>query len=357
MISKRGILFFVCLVALQLNGLLGQIKKYPDYEKKPVTYSEKITYRYILKHNRFNTIHEIDSSGVDTIFNTDGSVKSISKRYQQIISTADFQYPDSTLYAKEVYNEKGLLVYNEERYHIHVDQPCFTQTYLIYDDRNRQIQNDVFECDSFFYRQLKVEFDDKLRTVKENLFDKKHNYLEYSAEMKFDQSGRKEKILVTQEEDGKTVEWSRTEFSYEEGGAKVTRKIYDGNKLDNIYYWLYDRKGRLLSELDCHPPNDTRDTLVSHRVEFSYNRRGNLVKKKENYWQQNIVINYTYDRKNRLATEKYTSESKDFEEKETKKYWSRTEYHYRKDGLLDHEDIFVHDGEVIRYRYEYKFKP
>lgn len=357
MIRKRCILYFFCYWILSLNALFGQAGKYSEYEKKPVNYSEKITYRYILKHNRFNSTHEIDSSQVDTVHNTDGSIKSITKRYQEIISTADYRYPDSTLYEKQIYNEKGLLIYDEERYHIHVDQPCFTQSYYVYDAHSREIQKDVFECDSFFHRRITTEFDDKLHIVKESLFDKKNDYLEYWSEKKFDVYGRKEKIRLMQKEGEKTEEWGRTDFSYEKGSRKIIGKIYEGDKLDKKHYWLSDKKDRPILELDCWPPNETHDTLVNHKVQFLYDGNGNLVQKKESYWEQKIEINYTYNRKNQLITEKYSSESQRYGEKEIKKYFFRLEYHYRNDGLLDYMDVFEQDGEEIRYRYEYKFKP
>lgn len=353
--SVRAILHLLSIITIFPNILFCQINKYSDYEKKGVTYNEKITYRYILKRNRFNSIHEIDSSQVDTISNNNGSIKSVTRRYEEIYSSADYDYPDSTLYERQVYDGKGLLVYNEERYHIHVDQPCFTQTYYLYDKYNRQIQKDVLECDSFFHKRITSEFDDKLRTVKETLFDKKNNYLEYWIEIKFDSLGRREKMRLMQEEGGKTEEWGRTEYSYETRGKAVIGKIYERNKLNKIHYWLYNKKGRLVSELECWP-DTIFDTLVSAKFLLKYDRKGNLVQKNYGSLDSKSEINYTYDKKNRLIAEKESHETRSWDEKITRWFY-KYEYYYRKDGLMDYMDVFKYDGEQLRYRYEYKFKP
>ncbi|HXU26349.1 MAG TPA: hypothetical protein VN698_03895 [Bacteroidia bacterium] len=329
---------------------MAQIK-YTDLAQKPIghTIATTTVWRYAIKKEKEKPLYEIET---DTSFNTDGSIKRIDTvRLAYMRSSADFDYPDTLIEERKNYNQKGLLVFMEEPYHIHVDQPCTLRVTYEYDEKNRIILQDLFECDTLFHTKRIIRNND---TTKQSRI----SVIEYETESyyflrKFDKKNRLIENKYYLHKD--TSENYLTKLTYLKHGRIVKRDNYENGKQDDTYYTYYNRHGKKIKDIIVSnlPADDSLllgDTIITKAEYFYYDKKGNLLREEKYSKRPDVLVEthtYEYDAQNNLIYEQ--EKNKEYKRDIIRKYF------YRTDGLTDYYDVFDEDKTITRYKYEYTF--
>lgn len=348
----KGIVLLICFLftTLFISNANAQGVKYNQLEQKPIgnNIAETTVWRYKLK--KIKKKRDIDYTQVeaDTLFNEDKTIKSITQKGYSInyYFTNEYEYPDTIMEEKNIYNTKGLLVYKEEPYHIHVDYPCMQKQYHQYDERNRIIMQEVYECDTMFYRKMTTVYNDVTKQIRDGVLGDKGGKEEYHMLRKYDAKNR---II-------ESGYYSNNDTSMDFGckvrylkHGKIAEQKFSDEK-DYAHYIYYNKQHLKIKDVKTLSFEQS-DTFMVEGEYFTYDKRGNLLLEKsihkypDSLYETNI---YKYDENN----------NKIYHERINKGYKVNTieKYFYRNDGLLDYFDTFYIDGEIVRYKYEYKFR-
>lgn len=322
---------------------------YNNLAAKPIGHNiaQSTLWRYTLKKQKKENPEIIE---IDTVFNSDGTIAEIDTSRIQYFSTGDFDYPDTLIEEKNVYNSKGLLIFKEEPFHVHVDAPCRLTETTTYDHKNRILTQDVYECDSIFHIQVINNYNDKLKQYRSGLieYDSEDRYMVWN----YDKHGRRISSNYYSTGDSIPNYWKKTEY------YKLSRKIkqtnYDNNKIQDVQYIWYNKHHQITKQVtvddilidSLSPP----DTIISELELFTYNKANKLtyhLRCKKGYDGYTEKYTYTYDADNILISEHETNT--------TYKRDKTTNYNYRYDGLLDYYDEFYDSTTHYRYQYQYLF--
>ena len=277
---------------------------------------------------------------INTVISENGTPKIDTETViREMYSQPEFQYPDTAIVEKKVYNKKGLLIYKEDPYHIHVDWPLFKADSFSYDNKNRRIAQKVCKTDSFnFYRSEKITYIDSIRTIKNSLIE--DNIETALLISRFDgQNRRMQSVLYTD-----NSLYQASIFQYCNHGRSIIQLMYNDTacrELDEFTCYEKDSKGRKIEE-SCY----RKDSVFYTGHFYLYDKKGNLIQDKWlNDEDRKIIqiVDYEYDPKGNLIIEKYRNE--------------RTiQYVYRKDNLLDYKEEYNENNQLIaKYKYDYKF--
>ncbi len=348
---KSAITISLCIVVALSNYLIAQPQNttksyrlhYDDYRVEPenLRMKERVAWRYnLLKEKpimpKVDTIYRYD-----TIRNKENTIVRIDSSYAGKRTTTThngvyFEYPDTVLYSKERFNERGLCIY-EEGYSNGIDTPEYTYRYYTYDRKNRQIHFRQLEKDSSYPSSYTTIFDDLAMTVREggnsslqkfDRYGRKIYYVSYdidgskSCEQIYEYSDKGRVLLEREECYGKYSYTMFRNYKLDHKRRVVERVLYNQDStFDQGRYIEYDKHGRIVEE------------------KWVVDKKGHI---RSNY-------RYEYDKKGKLQVMNDLNSDGVIT--------GKNRFYYRKDGLLDYTIWYNKKGEpVVRYQYSYTFR-
>ena len=351
---KSAITLSLCIVVALSNHLIAQPQHttksyglhYDDYRVEPenLRMKERAVWRYNLLKENLITFRRDTVYRYDTIRNNESIIVRIDSNYAGVIrghSGFYFEYPDTVLYSKERFNERGLCIY-KEGFSSGVDAPQYTYRYYTYDHKNRQSR----EKDSSYQWRYTTIFDDLAMTVRKGYSLDNDSFWDSYLLEKFDKYGRK----IYDE-------------SYDKDGYKICKTIFE-----------YSNKGRVLIErYECCGEYSTTE-FVRYKLDHKRRVIERVLYKKDSTFDQGRYIEY--DKHGRIVEEKWVVDKKgyirdnyryEYDKKGKLQVMNdlnsdgiitgKNRFYYRKDGLLDYTIWYNKKGEpVVRYQYNYTFR-
>lgn len=234
--------------------------------------------------------------------------ETIVKLYNLQYKEPFMNFPDSTIWIKEICNKKGLHVHKEHYEPIHHGN-IFMYTDFKYDHKNRLVEKTEYsneERGHGWNRIMKFFYDDKSKTVRVDYYSDNELY-EFTRYIY-----KKEKIdsIISYWEDS-TINYMMTcEYLKKENQVRTTT-LYEKKTYLDIS--TYNKQGKELKSIS-YSPNDTISTI--HH--YTYDKKGNLVQEKETSGKKETLverINYYYNMNNQLIKKEFENEKGEIIEK------------------------------------------
>lgn len=348
--KKSAITLSLCIVVALSNYLIAQPQHttksyrlhYDDYRVEPenLRMKERIVWRYILLKEKPITPKVDTIYGYDTIRNKENDivriVRNMSVRYTH--NGVYFEYPDTVLYSKERFNERGLCIY-EEGFSNGVDAPQYDSGYYTYDRKNRIIHFRRMEKDTSYSSTDRNIFNDLAMTIRQERWDR------YSLR-KYDKYGRKI-YDESYDKDGHML--GKTMYEYSDKGRLIFERYGGYGEYSTTEYVRYklDNKRRVVENVRYN-----EDSTFASGEYTEYDKHGRIVQQKwvhdknRDIWRN---YRYEYDKKGKLQVMNDLNSDGIITGKKR--------FFYRKDGLLDYTIWYNKKGEpVVRYQYSYTFR-
>lgn len=349
---KSAITLSLCIVVALSNHLKAQPQHttksyglhYDDYRVEPenLRMKERIVWRYNLLKEKPVTFRRDTIYRYDTIRNKENTIVRIDSSYEgtrRMWFSGSYEYPDTVLYSKEQFNERGLCIY-KEGFSSGVDAPQYDYRYYTYDQKNRQIHFRLMGKNSSYPSSYTTIFDDLAMTVREG-----RSSDNYSVE-KYDKYGRR---IYDESYDKDGYKICKTIFEYSDKGRVLIERYECCGEYSTTEYVRYtlDHKRRVIERVMYK-----KDSTFDQGDYTEYDKHGRIVEEKwvvdkKGYIRDNY--RYEYDKKGKLQVMNYLNSDGIIT--------GKNRFFYRKDGLLDYTIWYNKKGEpVVRYQYSYTFR-
>lgn len=229
---------------------------------------------------------------------------------------ARFEYPDTALIKKNVFNGEGLLI-NSDGYFSSVDRPKYFYKSFKYDENNRLVEQIEIDIDGSNYYTYTYQFDDRNLTVRRNHLienelaqyciwkhDKKGNLesmanywakgeeLEWRSTYEYRNKGR---LIIEKRFDDEDIHKTSVQIQFDLNNNKVERVIYSAdNEFEQGRYYSYDNMGNLTKDKLVVMSGENQE--VKHQFEYSYDDQNKLLHRDEidNNGNRTLVESFSY---------------------------------------------------------------